>query len=159
MSYTVDLQNVCDAKEVPELSKFTAWVALALKERRESAEVTIRIVDAAESADLNSQYRKKNGPTNVLSFPFMESELPAELAALNYIGDLVICAEVMQKEAAEQHKLLISHWAHIVIHGCLHLLGYDHVQQEDAVIMENIEIQLLQQLGYPNPYDVETNHE
>jgi probable rRNA maturation factor len=175
VSYVVELQNVVENIFVPQATDFEKWVALVLQRapfekggrlaQRDGGffnhgELTIRIVEEQESASLNKQYRKKNGPTNVLSFPFvMENPLPPELSELNYVGDLVICAAVISREAKEQNKDLQAHWAHIVIHGCLHLLGYDHVKKEDALVMENIEIQLLQQLNYPNPYVEAAQHE
>jgi probable rRNA maturation factor len=108
----------------------------------------VRIVDEQESAELNEQYRHKKGATNILSFPV---EIP-EGIDLNLLGDLVICAPVLEQEAQQQNKVLAHHWAHIIIHGVLHLLGYDHLDDEQAEDMENKEIALLQKLNIPNPY-------
>ena len=112
------------------------------------SEIVIRIVADAESAKFNEQYRHQSGPTNVLSFPF---EAPNGMA-LNLLGDLVICAPVVEKEAEQQHKSIDAHWAHIVIHGVLHLLGFDHTNDYDAEIMEAKEIGVLKKLKIDNPY-------
>lgn len=110
--------------------------------------VCINIITPAESQQLNHQYRAKNKPTNVLSFTL---ELP-EFVKSPQLGDLAICAEVVETEAQQQQKNLTHHWTHLSIHGCLHLLGYDHQQPQQAQTMENLEIQLLKQLQIPNPY-------
>jgi len=143
----ITIQNTTRYKKIPSRYYFQRWVNLALAGQRERTEITIRLVDEAESAKLNQAYRRKTGPTNILSFPF---EAPVSTPVL---GDLVICVPIIIKEAKEQNKPLLAHWAHLVIHGILHLLGYDHIKNKDAVIMENIEISLLQQLGYANPYE------
>ncbi len=116
-----------------------------------SVELTVRICDVAEMQQLNQQYRHKNRPTNILSFP---SDLPAFIES-DYIGDLLICAEVLEKEAREQNKSLEDHWAHILVHGFLHLLGYDHIQEDDAEKMEGLEIAILQRSGIANPYQAQ----
>ena len=147
MSIVVDVQRQVAA--LPTDDDFQLWAEAALVAgQRDDAELTIRVVDTAESAELNQQYRHREGPTNVLSFPF---EAPAEVE-LNLLGDLVICAEVVQQQAKAQGKTERAHWAHMVVHGCLHLLGYDHIEAEDANIMETMEIKILQQLGYSDPY-------
>jgi probable rRNA maturation factor len=112
-------------------------------------------VDEKESTELNETYRLKSGPTNILSFPV---EIPEEIE-LNLLGDLVICAPVLEKEALEQNKALLNHWAHIVIHGVLHLMGYDHIEDDEAELMEGKEITLLSHLGIKNPYLQEKTHE
>jgi len=134
-------------EEPPSVAELQRWADIALCEH-DQAEVTIRIVNEDESRELNHQYRGKDKSTNVLSFPM---ELPAELK-LPMQGDLVICAAVVAREAREQHKLPAHHWAHMVIHGMLHLQGYDHESDADAEAMESLEIKLLQQLGINNPY-------
>jgi probable rRNA maturation factor len=151
----IDLQEASEHPNLPTLSQLSKWVDAALRLSRseqdsheQEYELTIRIVDEEESQELNSQYRGKDKPTNVLSFPF---EAPAEIE-LNLLGDLVICAPVVAKEAVEQSKPEIAHWAHMVIHGTLHLQGYDHIEDDEAEVMENLEIKILSQLGYPNPY-------
>jgi len=148
MAIVLDLQIACHTKNVPTTEQFQLWVDTALSQEENEFELTIRIVDIAESQLLNLQYRQKNKPTNVLSFPF---EVP-EGIELNLLGDLVICAEVVAQEAIEQQKSLHEHWAHMVIHGCLHLLGYDHINDDEATEMEAIEIGLLSKLSISNPY-------
>nr|WP_256969536.1 rRNA maturation RNase YbeY [Crenothrix polyspora] len=124
------------------------WVDSALEGIGHDTEIVIRIVDEQESQALNEQYRHKQGPTNILSFPV---DVPDGIE-LDLLGDLVICAPVVAKEALEQQKALMDHWAHIVIHGVLHLLGYDHIDDSDADEMESKEIALLKQLHINNPY-------
>ena len=147
---TVDLQNVFDGPGVPEESLLQAWAEAAWL-GPEASEVTLRIVGIAEGQELNNQYRGKDKPTNVLSFPF---EAPAGIT-IPLAGDLVICAPVVQNEAEEQLKEPAAHWAHMVVHGMLHLQGYDHINDEDAEAMEALEIRLLAQLGFGNPYAAE----
>lgn len=147
-SIIVDLQIIDNRCELPTLLQFTDWVKATLAGRIEEAELTIRIVDTAESRALNHQYRGKDKATNVLSFPF---EAPPGVT-LNLLGDLVVCAEVVTAEATAQQKPLIAHWAHMITHGCLHLIGYDHIKNIDAQEMEAVEIALLQQQGFDNPY-------
>lgn len=147
---TIDIQqaSTADASQLPSDEQFEIWVEAALQQRMNEAELSIRIVDEDESQALNLQYRGKDKSTNVLSFP---CELP-DGVELPLLGDLVICAQVVAKEALEQGKLLHAHWAHMVVHGTLHLLGYDHIEDGEAEEMEAIEIQVLLELGYPNPY-------
>jgi probable rRNA maturation factor len=141
------LQNASGASDIPAEIEFEQWVETALR-GMPAAILTIRIVDEAESAELNRQYRHKTGPTNVLSFP---AEVP-EAVDLPLLGDLVICAPLVASEAAEQGKPVMAHWAHLVIHGTLHLLGFDHIEAAEAEEMESLEVRLLRQLGLPNPY-------
>lgn len=143
----IDIENVSGAK-VPTNAKFKQWIAAAIGDRRERAELSVRISDAAEIALLNKQYRGKDYATNVLSFP---ADLPPELK-LPLLGDIVICAEVVEREACEQHKTSEAHWAHMLVHGTLHLLGYDHVDDAEAEIMEALEIDILHALNFANPY-------
>jgi probable rRNA maturation factor len=141
----IDIQLESDHDNIPTEKNLIAWAKLALE--RDAAEITIRIVDDEESSYLNKHYRNKSGPTNVLSFPL---KIPFD----NKLhGDIVICAPLISKEATSQNKLVQHHWAHITIHGILHLQGYDHIQQSDAKIMEQREITILSTLGIPNPYD------
>ncbi|MDX1756752.1 MAG: rRNA maturation RNase YbeY [Marinobacter sp.] len=146
----IDVQRAVDTPGLPDDAALGRWANAAWLQDHDS-EVTIRIVDLEESAGLNQQYRDKTGPTNVLSFPF---EAPAGIT-VPLAGDLVIAAEVVRTEARGQNKPLQAHWAHMVVHGILHLQGYDHIRQEDAEVMEGLEIRLLNQLGYANPYETE----
>nr|WP_305891481.1 rRNA maturation RNase YbeY [Methylomonas sp. SURF-1] len=132
----------------PDAAQFQIWVDAALSGFQQDSEITIRLVDTEESAELNGQYRHKSGPTNILSFPF---EAPPGVE-LDLLGDLVICAPVIAREAAEQGKLPDHHWAHITVHGVLHLLGYDHIEEQDAEQMEALEIDILSRLNIANPY-------
>ncbi|WP_028775247.1 rRNA maturation RNase YbeY [Shewanella waksmanii] len=144
----LDLQYAIDDPQLPERENFELWVKTALRDTMAQAELTIRIVDEQESQSLNHSYRGKDKPTNVLSFPF---EAPPEIE-IPLLGDLVICAPVVKNEAIEQKKTLQAHWAHMVVHGCLHLLGYDHIEDDEAEEMESLETLLIQQLGFENPY-------
>ena len=144
----IDLINNSDSKQLPELSELEMWATAAVGQQRAEAEISLLIVDEAEGAELNSQWRNKNGPTNVLSFP---SDLPAELG-LPLLGDLIICAPVVAREALEQKKSLNSHWAHMMVHGTLHLLGFDHIDDDQAEEMESLEADILARIGYPDPY-------
>ncbi|GGO78707.1 endoribonuclease YbeY [Marinobacterium nitratireducens] len=148
MSADIELQIGTDRPGLPSQAQLQQWVDAALDGRRDGGEICIRIVDADESRALNHQYRGKDRPTNVLSFPF---EVP-ESVPLDLLGDLVICAEVVADEAVEQHKPEPHHWAHMVIHGTLHLLGYDHINDEDAEEMESLERRILESLSIPDPY-------
>jgi probable rRNA maturation factor len=152
MSITLDLQLASEAPNLPTEAQFQQWLEAAILPFQEIAEVTVRIVDEEESQQLNFDYREKDKPTNVLSFPF---ELPPGVEELPLLGDLVICAQVVAAEAVEQGKELNHHWAHMVVHGCLHLLGFDHINDADAEEMEAEEILILQQLGIKNPYILE----
>lgn len=142
----VDLDNASGSAEVPDEAAFQRWADAAAE--TDGAEVSIRLVDEAESAELNRTYRGKDKPTNVLSFPFEAPEgVPNDL-----LGDLVICVPVVEREAREQGKTSAAHWAHLVVHGLLHLQGYDHIEDDEAEVMEAKEIAILQGLGFPNPY-------
>lgn len=145
----LDLQLACEKVEgLPAESDFQGWLEAVLPQFQEESEVTIRVVDEAESRMLNHTYRSKDKPTNVLSFPF---EAPPGIE-LPLLGDLIICRQVVEQEAAEQEKTLLSHWAHMVIHGSLHLLGYDHIEDDEAEEMESIETEIMLALGYDDPY-------
>ena len=153
MKLAVDFQIACDDENLPSKIQVEEWLTLALP-NNENVEMVVRIVDERESEDLNSSYRQKDSPTNVLSFPFeLPGELPADALENNYLGDLVICASVVREEAKQQSKTLLSHWAHMVIHGCLHLQGYDHIEPAQADEMEAIEIEKLAMLDINNPYE------
>ncbi|WP_312290897.1 rRNA maturation RNase YbeY [Stutzerimonas nitrititolerans] len=144
----LDLQRVSQ-DEAPGEEDFRRWCELALRQRSADSELTIRLVDEAEGRELNHTWRQKDYATNVLSFP---ADVPDELLDIPLLGDLVICVPVVAREAAEQGKPLEAHWAHLVIHGCLHLLGYDHIDDAEADEMETLERQLLAELGHPDPY-------
>jgi probable rRNA maturation factor len=153
MKPMLDLQYALEGPEadiaLPAAERFERWVAAAIGGRREEAELTVRIVGEAEGTELNEHYRpEKTGPTNVLSFPF---EAP-EGVTVPLLGDIVICAPVVLREAAAQEKPPEAHWAHLVVHGCLHLLGYDHIEPEQALEMETLETEILAGLGYSDPY-------
>jgi len=148
MKLELDLQVATTETDVPDSRQIQDWLRAALTGEREQAELTVRIVDRDEGTALNQRWRGRQGPTNVLSFPAegLEQQLP------QLLGDIVICAPVVRREATEQHKSLLAHWAHLVIHGALHLLGYDHVEPQQARTMEQKEIEILAQLGFPDPY-------
>ena len=152
---TIDLQEASEHEHCPTLSQLSLWVDAALREslqdqaeHEQEYELTVRIVDEEESRSLNHQYRGKDKATNVLSFPF---EAPVEIE-LNLLGDLVVCAPVVAAEAIEQTKPEIAHWAHMVVHGTLHLQGYDHIDDDEADLMEALEVRILANLGFPDPY-------
>ena len=144
----LDVQIAVEGFTLPSSTELELWVKTAIRDTMSEAELTIRIVEVEESQSLNSTYRGKDKPTNVLSFPF---EAPPGIE-LPLLGDLVICAAVVEQEAIDQNKPLIAHWAHMVVHGCLHLLGYDHIEDIEAEEMESLEAQLIESLGYINPY-------
>ncbi|MDO6565042.1 rRNA maturation RNase YbeY [Amphritea sp. 1_MG-2023] len=148
MSYFVDRQCQITDANLPSEAQLTEWVGATLKGRLAAAELSIRIVDAAESQALNHQYRGKDRSTNVLSFPF---EMPDGIE-LDLLGDLVICAEVVAQEAQQQNKPLMNHWCHMVVHGVLHLLGFDHINNDEAEEMEQLEREILASLDISDPY-------
>jgi len=147
----VTVQYVANKQiQYPDEESFSLWANSANTNLVGDVELTIRIVDESESAELNNQYRNKNSATNVLAFPF-EVDKNVDLALL---GDLVICAQIVATEARQQSKAEIEHWAHMVVHGVLHLQGYDHINTDQAEEMESLEIKILNTLGYKNPYQV-----
>ena len=148
MSTGVAVQRACAASGVPPPAKLVQWAEAALAGRSEGAQMTVRVVDEEEGAALNERYRQRAGPTNVLAFAFDAPELPS----LRILGDVVVCAPVAAREAREHAKRLDAHWAHLVVHGTLHLLGYDHDRSETANEMEAAEREILGRLGYPDPY-------
>ena len=149
----LDLQIATDCA-VPEEADLHRWCELALRQRKGDSELTIRLVDEAEGRELNRTWRQKDYATNVLSFPADVPDGPDGIPLLDIplLGDLVICVPVVEREASEQGKPPQAHWAHLVIHGCLHLLGYDHIDDEEAEEMESLERQLLAELGHADPY-------
>ena len=148
MAIKTDLQNDAALAPVPSLQQFQTWIESSLQSSHQRLEQTVRIVDEDESRDLNLRFRARDYATNVLAFPG-ESEL------LDYdcLGDLVICAPVVAAEAHAQGKVLEAHWAHMVVHGMLHLQGFDHQDDSDTAQMEALEIKILDTLGYTNPYN------
>jgi probable rRNA maturation factor len=135
----------------PPIAELTAWTAAALGRRGDGAELAVRVVGVIESRRLNAQYRGRDAPTNVLSFP--APPLPVSpKRQRRALGDLVICARLLRAEARAQGKTLRAHWAHLVVHGALHLIGYDHERARDARRMERREIVVLRGLGFANPY-------
>lgn len=152
MTCDISIQRAAPAD--PTDAELTNYAQAALAGACEFSELCIRIVEASESADLNTRYRNKSGPTNVLSFP-----CDAEVGEFNPLGDLVICATVVAKEAQQQQKSQAAHWAHMVVHGVLHLLGYDHIGDHEAQVMETKERTILAALGFPDPYRNDYNDE
>ena len=145
----IDLQIACEQESgLPTAQQIEQWATAAVQPQSDEVEMTVRIVDEAESHALNLNYRGKDRPTNVLSFPF---ECPDEVE-LPLLGDLVICRQVVEREAQEQDKPLMAHWAHMVVHGSLHLLGYDHIEDDEAEEMESLETQIMTGLGFADPY-------
>jgi len=145
----IDLQIACEQETgLPTVEQIEQWATAAVQPQSDEVEMTVRIVDEAESHELNLNYRGKDRPTNVLSFPF---ECPDEVE-LPLLGDLVICRQVVEREAQEQDKPVMAHWAHMVVHGSLHLLGYDHIEDDEAEEMESLETQIMTELGFADPY-------
>ena len=149
MSVTVELVNASGQRGLPLRRQFRLWADAALQGAGIAGDrnLSIRIVDEREGAELNGRYRDKAYATNVLSFP-----VPPGLQAAGQLGDLALCAAVVRQEAQEQNKTATDHWAHLVVHGVLHLLGYDHERTEDAGIMEALEVRILAGLGIKDPY-------
>ncbi|GAB3527704.1 rRNA maturation RNase YbeY [Photobacterium alginatilyticum] len=149
MAIYLDLQYATESQEgMPNEADFQQWLNAAISPFQADAEVTVRLVDGAESHALNHEYRGKDKPTNVLSFPF---EAPPGVE-LDLLGDLIICRQVVEKEAKEQDKPLNAHWAHMVVHGSLHLLGYDHIDDDEAEEMESLETEIMENMGFTDPY-------
>lgn len=156
MNYKISLQTACQDKLPVNGKIIKNWVKLTLEEHIKRGELTIRLVTMDEITNLNMTYRQQNKPTNVLAFP---SQLP-DSVVLNYplLGDIVICPAILEQEATAQNTPIVAHWAHIVIHGVLHLLGFDHIETEDTQRMQTAEIKLLAALGFTNPYQDEDNN-
>ncbi|HAT2058412.1 TPA: rRNA maturation RNase YbeY [Legionella pneumophila] len=155
MTYHIDIQNATGKLLPLSEDEITKLASLALRDHKQDAELTVRLVDVEEMTYLNHTYRKKNKPTNVLAFP---CSLPENIELeCPLLGDVVICPEVLLAESTQFNKSLHAHWSLILIHGVLHLLGYDHIKDEEASIMQMLEAKLLAELGYANPYEVEEN--
>jgi probable rRNA maturation factor len=144
----VDIQIESQSHSLPTREQFQSWVDTILKNSEEDSEIVIRIVDEPEMIQFNKQYRQKKGTTNILSFPF---DAPDEIESI-LLGDLLICAPVIEQEAQLQNKKREHHWAHMIIHGILHLLGYDHIDDDEAKEMEALEIKMLSAIDIANPY-------
>jgi probable rRNA maturation factor len=152
MTIELEVQNATRAAGVPGLDEFRTWVTVAL-DGRDGVSLVLRVVDEGEMRTLNARYRGHDRPTNVLSFP---AELPASVTTrldTEPIGDIVMCAPLVSSEAQAQEKPLAAHWAHLTVHGVLHLLGLDHQSEQEAQQMEAREIDCLANLGFPNPYE------
>ncbi len=148
MATRIDLQNPAGFNDLPSENHFRQWVEAALREDGDDVEQTVRVVDVGESRAMNERYRGKRGPTNVLSFPSED-----ELLGYRCLGDLVICGPLVVDEARAQDLPVEAHWAHLVVHGMLHLQGYDHQSDGEAAVMEALEVEILGTLGYANPYN------
>ncbi len=145
-SFKLAVQYATDNTETPTRSQFRRWVKAALMQ---DAEIVLRLIDETEGCELNRQFRHKNYATNVLTFIYNDTP--------PLTGDIVLCAPVVGKEAQQQHKNLLAHYAHLTVHGILHLQGYDHIEDAEAVIMEQMETQILARLGYDDPYQEHGN--
>jgi probable rRNA maturation factor len=150
MNTDLEVQYAVDPQDLPTQSDILTWVECVLSPYPKSYSMCIRIVDAQESQQLNAEYRDKDKPTNVLSFEFEMPEFVEQ--PVEILGDLVVCAPVVAQEAIEQNKKLFDHWAHMIIHGTLHLLGFDHIKESEALEMEQLERDLLAKLHINDPY-------
>lgn len=153
MNYHIDIQHAHDETLPVSDELLTDWAQRCLAKHRDKAEITLRFVDAQEMTELNHLYRQQNKHTNVLAFA--ANIPPGVTLDIPLLGDVIICPAVLLEESIAQKKPLIAHWALIVIHGVLHLLGYDHINDHDAEIMQALEVELLSQLGFENPYQLE----
>lgn len=160
----LDVQNPYEYDSIPNNRELQDWVDAAIQGENieQGLSVVIRFVNEEEGRTLNQAYRHKKYATNVLSFPFEEPEFTTTIADLEealsehleqqHLGDIILCEQVVQKEASDQGKTLTHHWAHLIIHGVLHLQGYDHIEEQEATLMESLEIKILDGLGFDNPY-------
>lgn len=146
--YPISIQIATDEAPSPKKGVLRQWANTVLKTQSKQGEITIRVVSIDEMTTLNKTFRKKEGPTNVLSFPY---DIPTGIA-IPMLGDIVICAKIVANEAKEQHITWEAHWAHMVVHGIYHLLGYDHETDHDAICMERLESNSMRSLGFNNPY-------
>ena len=148
MTLEITLQEDCETPHNPPLDLLQLWIGTTLthvKDPPQEGEITVKFINEEESAVLNQTFRNKPGPTNLLSFPYDNLDG-------SFTGDLAICAPLVKQQAHDQGKLVIAHWAHLVIHGTLHLLGYDHIEESDALVMESIESTIMHQLNFEDPY-------
>ena len=150
---TIDIQYACEKKIPVSDETLIHWVQCVLPPDHHATALTLRFVELDEITSLNYLYRKQNKATNVLSFP---SELPPEIMLEHpFLGDIIICPAVLEQESYALNKPLLAHWAHIVIHGVLHLLGHDHMKKRETTRMQSLEIKALAELGFDNPYAIE----
>ena len=154
MNVIIEIANDCDCQWAPQRKTCESWVQTALDALGESKRysISLRFVDEVESEHLNSVYRGQHNATNVLSFPAEVPPIFSRQLEINILGDIVICPAILQREADEQGKSPEAHWTHLLIHGVLHLFGYDHETDITAATMEQLEINILEKLGFPNPY-------
>jgi probable rRNA maturation factor len=161
----VDLQNPYDFDTIPDKKDLQIWSNATMQKSElldinDTVNLVVRVVNEDEGIELNHSYRDKKSATNILSFPYEVPEYAADIPELQdeysqqYLGDLVLCEKVVITEAKAQNKTLKQHWAHLIVHGVLHLQGYDHIDDNDATIMESLEIEILEKLGFDNPYSV-----
>ena len=148
MKLALSVQYAVAPEGLPAKPALARWARAAMRGGRRRVSLGVRIVGRRESAALNFRFRRRNHATNVLSFAF---EAPPGTRS-DHLGDLVICAPVVRREARLQNKAVRAHWAHMVVHGILHLRGYDHRKQHEAAVMERMEIRILKELGFANPY-------
>ncbi len=152
MRLRINVQYAHAGADVPAKASIAKWARAALKGHSiAQVELVVRIVGETESAALNQQYRRKTGPTNVLSFSYT-TPVSQGLAGPAFLGDIIICGPVVVREAHSQSKDIVAHWAHMVVHGIMHLRGYDHIHDTDTKIMEEMETQVVRRLGFPDPY-------
>ena len=157
MTYYVDIQHACGSENPIKDDMIRLWAQTTLSSSLDAAELTIRFVEPDEMTRLNDTYRQQPKPTNVLAFP--ANIPPSVTLECPFLGDIIVCPSVLLKESIDAQSPLEAHWAHIIIHGILHLLGYDHIDETDALTMEHREIVLLSQLGYDNPYQEDHHFE
>jgi probable rRNA maturation factor len=153
MKHTLDIQHASEHPIPVSDATLLRWVHQTLPQKHQTSDLTLRFVDPLEITALNHTYRHQNKATNVLAFP---SDLPSEIMSAHpFLGDVIICPAVLLEESLANHVPLIAHWAHIVIHGILHLLGHDHQHENDTALMQSVEITTLAKLGFDNPYAIE----
>lgn len=150
--FHLNFDNASSVADVPSEKDFYRWAFTALKDEYRRAEISLILLDEEEARAYNRDYRGKDYATNVLSFALNEGEMMPDQISDGLYGDLIICPQVVIKEAVEQGKAVTAHFAHLTMHGTLHLMGYDHIEDDEAEEMEAIEIRLMQAAGYPNPY-------